>query len=153
MTSERKELLAKVNELIDKRKKQLLEKLPSVHEVDDGIIIRFFTKWDNCDDANEIKHIKLPNHDDPDESVVFFYIPKDAYFDLKQRYYIGCITCLNGKIDITANNETRLVESYSKICVNSADVQGKAYENTYLLITSDRKVWDDSVKEHIKKIK
>lgn len=151
MTTERKELLAKVNELINKRKKQLLDKLPSVHEVDDGIIIRFFTKWDNCDDDNEIKHIRLPNLDDPDESVVFFYIPKDAFFDLKQRYYIGCITCLNGKIDIIANGEARLLESYTKICVHSADVQGKAYENTYLLVTSNRNDWDKTVREAVKK--
>jgi len=150
MTEERKIILDRVNELIEKRKVELLKSLPSIHEVDDGIIIRFFTEWDNCKDTNEIKFKKLNSNDNPDESVVFFYIPKDAYFDLKQRYYIGCITCLNGKIDITTNNKTILVESYSKICVHSADVQGKAYENTYLLITSNRKDWDDSVKEAVK---
>jgi hypothetical protein len=153
MTNETKELFLKVNDLIHKRKEELLNLLPNVHEVDDGIIIRFFTKWDNCDDDNEIKHIKLPNLDDPNESVVFFYIPKDAYFDLKQRYFIGCITCLNGKIDITANNVTRLIESYSKICVHSADVQGKAFENTYLLITSNRLDWPEETLEHVKKLK
>jgi hypothetical protein len=150
MNEERKKLLNKVNELIETKKKELLEKMPDVHEIDDGIIIRFFTKWDNCEDTNEIKYKKLNSFDDPDDSVVFFYIPKDAYFDLKQRYYIGCITCLNGKIDITANNMTRLVEGYSKICVHSSNVQGKAYENTYLLITSNRKDWDDAVRQHLK---
>ena len=59
MTTERKELLAKVNELINKRKKQLLDKLPDVHEVDDGIIIRFFTEWDNCDVNEDIKYKKI----------------------------------------------------------------------------------------------
>lgn len=151
MTEEKAILLKKVNDLIQKRKEALLNLLPNVHEVDDGIIIRFFTKWDNCDDDNEIKHIKLPNLDDPNESVVFFFIPKGAYFDLKQRYYIGCMTCLNGKIDITANGETRHIESYTKICVHSADVQGRAYENTYLLVTSNRNDWSDVVQEHLKK--
>ena len=37
MTTERKELLEKVNSLIDKRKKELLNKLQCVHEVDDGL--------------------------------------------------------------------------------------------------------------------
>jgi hypothetical protein len=150
MTEEKKIILDKVNELIERKKTELLKSLPSIHEIDDGIIIRFFTKWDNCEDTDEIKYKKLNSLDDPDESVVFFYIPKDAYFDLKQRYYIGCITCLNGKIDITANNKTSLVESYSKMCVHSADVQGKAYENTYLLITSNRKDWGNDVREHVK---
>jgi hypothetical protein len=150
MTEEKKIILDKVNELIERKKMELLKSLPSIHEIDDGIIIRFFTEWDNCEDEEEIKYKRLNSLDDPDESVVFFFIPKNAYFDLKQRYYIGCITCLNGKIDITANNKTSLVESYSKMCVHSADVQGKAYENTYLLITSNRKDWSNDVLEHVK---
>jgi hypothetical protein len=149
MTDEKKQILDKINKQILRLRNELLDKMPSIHEIDDGIIIRFFTEWDNCADDNEIKYKKLINKDDPDESVVFFFIPKNAYFDLKQRYYIGCITCLNGKIDITANNEIKLLESYSKLCVHSADVQGKAYENTYILVTSNRKDWDVTVQEHI----
>ena len=59
------------------------------------------------------------------------------------------MTCLNGIIDITANNETRLLESYSKICIDSDDVTGKAYENTYLVVTSDKKDWSDTTVEHV----
>lgn len=150
MTDERRLILDKVNALIEKRKAELLNGLPSIHEIDDGIIIRFFTDWDNCEDTDEIKYKKFNSIDDPDESVVFFYIPKDAFFDLKQRYYIGYITCLSGKINITANDKTRLVEGYSKIYVHSADVQGMAFENTYLLVTSNRKDWGDDVREHVK---
>lgn len=152
MTEEKKIILDKIDVLLSKRKAELLKELPSVHDVDDGIIIRFFTEWDNCEDDNTIKFKKLNAVDNEDESIVFFFIPKDALFDLKQRYYIGCITCLNGIIDITVNNETRLLEHYTKMCINSADVQGKAYENTYLIVTSNKSEWSEETREHRKMV-
>jgi len=148
MIEEKKILLDKIDYLINKRTSELLEELPDVHEVDDGIIIRFFTDWDNCDDDDTIKHKIVKNHDNPDESVVFFYLPKDAVFDLKQRFYIGCMTCLNGKIIIEANDKIRVLENTMKICINSAEVKGRALENTYLITTSDRSEWsDETLKE------
>ncbi|GAG29778.1 unnamed protein product, partial [marine sediment metagenome] len=91
----------------------------------------------------------VENRDNPDEVIVFFYIPKDSYFTLKQRFYIGCMTCLNGVIEITANGITSFLESYSKICVDSDDVQGKAYENTYLIVTSNKSEWSKDTQEHV----
>ena len=140
-------ILDKIDVLLNKRKAELLKELPSIHNVDDGIIIRFFTEWDNCEDDNTIKYKKIPNLDNPNESVVFFYIPKNAYFDLKQRFYIGWVTCLNGIIEIVTENKNRLLEGYSKICVDSNNVQGRAFENTYLLVTSNKLNWLEKTKE------
>ena len=153
MTDEKRQILDKINGQILKLRNEMLDRFPAVHEIEDDFIIRFFTDWDNCRDSEVIKYKKIPNLSDPDESVVFFFIPKNAYFDLKQHYHIGCMTCLSGKINITVNNEAKLVEGYSKICVHSADVQGKALENTYILVTSHRKDWDDAVREHVKEAK
>lgn len=141
-------ILDKIDVLLNKRKAELLKELPSIHNVDDGIIIRFFTEWDNCEDDSTIKYKKIPNLDNPNESVVFFYIPKNAYFDLKQRFYIGWVTCLNGIIEIVTENKNRLLEGYSKICVDSDNVQGRAFENTYLLVTSNKLNWLEKTKEH-----
>lgn len=141
MTEEKQIVLNKIDALLAKRTAQLLEELPDVHEVDDGIIIRFFAEWDNCEDDAAIKYKKIPNLDKPEESVVFFYIPQGSKFELDHRYYVGCITCLNGAIDITTNNETKLLENYSKMCFHSDDVKGIAYENTYLIVTSDKDEW------------
>lgn len=149
MTEEKRKILNKINELIEKKKDEMIKQLPLVHDVDDGIIIRFFTKWDNCEDNETIKYKKIPNLDNPNESIVFFFVPKGAFFDLKQHFYIGCITCLNGKIDITANNITRVLENATKICINSDEVQGLAHENTYLITTSDRKMWSKKILEHL----
>jgi hypothetical protein len=148
MTEEKRIILNKIDELISKRRTELLKELPSIHEIEDGIIIRFFTEWDNCEDGDGIRYKKVPNLDNPDESVVFFYIPKGAFFDLKQRFYIGCITCLSGRIDITVENRTRLLDGYSKICVESAEVQGLALENTYLITTSNRLSWSEKTRKH-----
>jgi hypothetical protein len=152
MTEEKRIILEKIDKLICKKRNQLISELPSIHEIEDGIIIRFFTEWDNCEDDTGIRYKKILNHDNPDESVVFFYIPKGAYFDLKQRFYIGCITCLSGRIDITANSEIRLLEGYSKICIHSDEVQGLALENTYLITTSNRLEWSEKTLKHLKMI-
>lgn len=151
LTEQKQIVLNRVNGLIDKKRGELLKELPDVHEVDDGIIIRFFTEWDNCADDDKIKFKKITN-DNPDESVVFFFIPKDSYFELKQKFYIGCMTCLNGKIDITANNKTKLLEASTKMCVNTDDVIGKAYENTYLVVTSNKLEWSKKTKDHVKEL-
>ena len=151
MSKEKKILLDKIDYLINKRKSDLLHELPDVHEVDDGIIIRFFGEWDNCDDNNDIKFKRIINHGNLDESVVFFYIPKGACFELKQQFYIGHITCLNGLIRLTSNSENQVLRSYEKILLNADDVKGEAFENTYLITTSDRATWSKKTMEHTEK--
>jgi hypothetical protein len=151
MTEEKNRLLEKIHKQIKEKKDAIIDQLPVVHKVDDGVIIRFFTHWDNCEDDNKIKFKKIVNHDKPDESIVFFYIPKGAFFDLQQRFYIGCMTCLNGKIKVTYGDETKYLEGYSKICVETAEIQGWAKENTYLLTTSDRSDWSETTKKHVQK--
>jgi len=148
MIEEKQIVLKKIDELISKRKTEMLKEFPSIHEIDDGIIVRFFTEWDNCTDDEQIKFKKLKTAN-PDESIVFFYLPKGSAFELKQRFFIGCMTCLNGKMEVYANGETTLLESYQKICVNSEDIGGRVYENTYLLTTSNKKIWSKTTLEHV----
>ena len=149
MNEEKKILLDKIEHLINKRKTELLEELPDVHEVDDGIIVRFFTEWDNCADDDQIKFKKL-EVENPDESVVFWYLPKGSSFELKQRFFIGCMTCLNGKMEIDINDKIISLEANQKKCVNSEDVKAKVFENTYLITTSNKKVWSETTQEHVK---
>jgi hypothetical protein len=152
MENERKKLLKRIDELITKRKSEMLKELPSIHEIDDGIIIRFFTDWDNCEDDNDIKFKKIVNCGNPNDSTIFFFIPKGSFFDLKQRFYIGSLTCLNGIIDITVDNNTKQITGYSKISVNSDEVTGLALENTYLITSSDKSKWKKSTHDHVKEV-
>ena len=150
MNAEKKLLLEKIHKLINDKKEVLLKEHPDVHEIDDGIIIRFFAEWDNCAEDEQIKWKKIENLNSPEESVVFFYLPKGSKFELKQCFYIGCMTCLNGKIEVHANDEVILLEGYQKICVDSENVIGKVLENTYLITTSDKSVWSKTTLEHVK---
>ena len=136
MTEERREILDKVNGLIDKRKEDLLKKLPIVHEVSDAIIIRFFTKWDNCESNEEIRYKKLVNKENPNEILFFYYIPKGAYITLKKRDYIRTITCLNGLLELDIDGKLLFVSELEKVIVDSDLWHGKALENTYVLTTN-----------------
>lgn len=136
MTHEKRIILNKIDRLISKRKTELLKKLPSVHEIDDGIVIRFFTDWDNCEDNNDIRFKKINNLDNPDEIIYFMFLPKNATFDLMKRDYISSISCLSGKLEINIDNKTRMVGNHSKIYLKSDVFQGKALENTYIITTN-----------------
>lgn len=136
MTHEKRTILNKIDRLISKRKTELFKELPSVHEIDDGIVIRFFTEWDNCDNNNDIRFKKINNLDNPDEIIYFMFLPKNAVFDLMKRDYIGCISCLSGKLEINIDNKIRMLENHTKICLESDVFQGKALENTYIITTN-----------------
>jgi len=150
MTDEKKIILEKIDLLISKRKAELLKELPSIHDIDDGFIIRFFTEWDNCDEDGNIKYKKIINEDNPDESVVFFYLPKDSKFELNERFHIGDITCLSGKLELLIKNKKIILDRYSKIVLNSNRIEGTAMENTYIVTTSNRLDWSELTQKYIK---
>lgn len=150
--TEKQKVLKKIDSLLAKRTAQLLHDFPDVHEVDDGIVIAFFTDWDNCADDDQIRYKKIETNDHPNESVVFWYLPKGSGFELKQRFYIGCMTCLNGEMDVEFDGKLRHLRGYQKICVESQDVVGKVYENTYLITTSDRTKWSETTHDHVKEL-
>jgi molybdopterin converting factor small subunit len=136
LTEKKQRLFTHVNELIDKKKNELLKEFPDVHEVSDAIINRFFTEWDNCNDNNDIKFKNIENLDKPDEVIKFMFLPKDAVFELMKRDYIGYITCLNGKLEINTDGEIRIIEGFTKICIENDVFEGRALENTYIITTS-----------------
>ena len=138
MTEEKKIILEKIDVLISKKKVELLKEFPSIHEVDDGIIVRFFTKWDNCINNGKIRFKKITNINDSGETVIFFYLPQGAYFEFKKRSFIKCITCLNGKIKINFHNKIMILENFNKICLKDDEFEGVALENTYLITTNKR---------------
>lgn len=152
MTEEKQKLLDKIYDQLNYKKKNLISQLPNVHRIDDGIVIRFFTEWDHCVDDNHIKWKKIENVDVPEESVVFFYLPKGSQFELKQRFFIGCMTCLNGEMDVDINGEITHLNGYQKICVNSEDVKGNVLQNTYLITTSNKANWSKTTNEYVKEV-
>jgi len=135
MTEEKQIVLNKIDTLLNKRKAELLKKLPSIHEIDDGIIIRFFTEWDEC--HNDIKFKRIIDDSKPEEVILFYFLPKGAVIERKKRDYIKCIACLSGELEIIEEGETRYLTSYKKFCLETDEFQGVALEDTYV-ITSNR---------------
>lgn len=148
MTQEKRILLDKINMLLDKRRTELINKLPSIHEIDDGVVIRYFDDWDSCND-NGIKYRIISNENNPKEQVIFFFIPEGATFDLKQKYYFSYITCLNGYLDLTIGEYDRYLDAGTRIYVDSDEVYGRALKNSYVVTTSDMTKWSNSVKDYV----
>lgn len=137
MTTEKKEILNKINKQILELKNKMLDRIPTMHEIDDGFVVRFFSNWDSCVENNTtIMYKKIPNLNKPDEKVVFFFIPKGAILQHKKREFVGCITCLDGSLEIETVDETIHLERFTKICLDDDEFQGIALENTYLLTTN-----------------
>lgn len=136
MKDEKRELLDKINGQIDKIRNRLLDMFPAIHEIEDGFIIRFFTDWDSCDDNTKIRYKRISNLNNPDEKIIFFFIPKGAYIEHKKRDYIESITCINGQLELTMNNKLVVLDSYCKVRLEDNEFHGRATENTYLITSS-----------------
>lgn len=136
MIDERKLLLKKINELIDKKKNELLKHLPNIHEIEDGIIIRSFQEWSDCDENTKIKYKKIPNINKPEEIVFFYFLPKGTILELKKREHVSCITCLTGKIELEFDGKIQILEPYSKMCLDDNMFYCRTLENTYIITTN-----------------
>ena len=136
MTNERRAILDKVNALISKRKAELLKSLPSIHEIDDGIIIRFFTDWDNCNSNEQIRYKKIVDDKKPEDITIFYFIPKDAEIVLKKREYIKDIACISGKLELNLNGIIQQITGFKKIHLDIDEFQGIAIEDSYILTTN-----------------
>jgi len=136
MTEEKKIILEKINSKINKLRNSLLDKFPAIHEIDDGIIIRFFTDWDSCDDNSKIRYKKIVNKNNPEEKTVFMYLPKGVYFDHMERDYANTIICLSGEIELDINNEIVYIDKYTKHRLHNNEFHGRVLENTYLIASN-----------------
>jgi hypothetical protein len=136
MIEERKKILNKINSQIGRIKTNLLDKFPAIHEIDDGIIVRYFTDWDMCDENTKIKYKKMINENNPEEIIIFMYIPKGAHIECRKRKYIKSITCLTGELELDIDNKFLFIDKYTKKYINSDEFSGRALENTYLLTSN-----------------
>jgi hypothetical protein len=84
----------------------------------------------------EIRYKSIINKNNPNEFVIFYYIPKDTHIELKKREYIRTITCLNGILELDINGKLMYVTELEKVILDSDTWQGKALENTYVLTTN-----------------
>jgi hypothetical protein len=136
MTEERKILIDKIDELIEKRRDRLLNTFPNIHTLDDGVIIKFFNNWTSCVDISDIKYRRVFNTSKPDEIILFMFLPKGVCFNYKKRDYISTITCLDGKLELKFEMNKHILDSFTKMSLSKNSFEGKALENTYILTTN-----------------
>lgn len=138
MNEDRKKILDKINDLIDKRKVELLQRFPHIHEIEDGIIIRFFTNWDNCTSNEHVKYKMIVDDDNPQDCTIFHFIPKNTVFEMEKRKYIRSLTCLSGKIDIKINDTLIHLIAFKKISLDTDIFSAIALEDTYIITSNKR---------------
>lgn len=137
MTTEKREILDDINGKLSSKINELVYKLPNFHTIDDGFIVRLFTKWDYCDDNSNIKYKVIKDVNDPEKKSVFFYIPKNATFNYDEKFTIKNITCLSGGLILDTDNTLIEIKQYTKIDLNLNKFSGRALENTYLVASDD----------------
>ena len=133
MTEEKKIIIDRIDELIDMRKTALLKTPPSVHEIYDGLVIRFFSEWDEC--INNIKYKRIINLNDSDEIILFYFIPKGVVIVDKKRPHVKSLTCLSGLLNINDTNSTHILSPHSKILL-CGDFHGISLEDSYVISTN-----------------
>lgn len=138
MNEQKAKILKKIDELIDKRRDELLKSFMSIHELNDGIVLRSFSEWDNCDDNKNIKYKLIPNRNDSEEIIIFSFLPKDSKMEFKTREYIQSLTMLSGRLELSDSDGISQINGYSKIVLNDNKFGCVALEDTYAL-TSNRK--------------
>lgn len=132
MTEEKKKLLEKIHDQINKKKTDLLNSLPVIHSIEDGIVIRFFSGWERCEDNRRILYKKI-DCDNPNEIKYNFFLPKGTILDIKKREYAGCITCLSGELELDVNGEIIHFLPHMERCLESDVYQGKVLQDAYLV--------------------
>lgn len=136
MSEEKRKILDKINGLIDKRQIELLQRFPSIHEIDDGFIIRFFTNWDNCCTNKKVRYKKIIDNQNPDILTIFHFIPKGTIFELEDRDYARIITCMSGSLELNFDGMIKYITSFSKTHLETTKFSGIALEDTYILTSN-----------------
>lgn len=139
MSDKKLQILKEIKNSINKRKNYLLNQLPIIHTINDGIIIRFFDDWSESE-HDRIKYMEITDettNKNDDIKTYYFFLPKGSIFDVRKHKYIETMICLEGKIQLHYDNKFKLLKSFSRFDVpENMKHYGIAIENTYLLVTS-----------------
>lgn len=138
VNDEKTRLINEIKDQINKRKNYLLNQLPIVHTINDGIIIRFFDEWEESE-YEDVKYIEIENTNDEDEGIktYYFFLPKGSIFDIKEHTNIETMICLEGKMQIHYDDKVKMLNSYSRFTIpENTKHYGIAIQNSYMIVSS-----------------
>ena len=138
MNTQRQKLVNKIHEQLQEKKKKILDKIPAIHTIDDGLVIRFFDEWDKCEDDNKVVYKEIDT-DIAGEEITYFYLPKGTYLDFKERPYATSFLCLSGHVVLDVNGELINLTSQTKRSIDCSSYHGKVLKNTYIITSNLKK--------------
>ena len=111
MSTERTNIINDIKNAINKRKEILLKKIPLVHTLNDGIVIRFFNGWEDSE-YSDIKFIEIANSILEDDKTYYFFLPRGSIFSVKKHEFEETLICFDGKVQLHIEGEVKMMNSY-----------------------------------------
>lgn len=146
MSTERTNIINDIKNGINKRKEILLKKIPLVHTLNDGIVIRFFNGWEDSE-YSDIKFIEIVNSRLEDDKTYYFFLPRGSIFSVKEHEYEETLICLDGKIQLHIEDEVKMMNSFTKHHIPPQKKHyGIAMNDTYMLVNRKDNVKNKSTK-------
>lgn len=136
MNAQKQKLLERIHTQIKEKRDFLMSQMPNVHRIDDGIVIRFFTDWERCEDNEKIRYVKVES-DVEGEIIYKFFLPKGTYLDIKKREYASCVLCLEGHLVLEVDDDLVILTTNTKRCLNNDVFQGRVLKDSYILTKSN----------------
>lgn len=146
MSTERTNIINDIKNGINKRKEILLKKIPLVHTLNDGIVIRFFNGWEDSE-YSDIKFIEIVNSRLEDDKTYYFFLPRGSIFSVKEHEYEETLICLDGKVQLNIEDEVKMMNSFTKHHIPPQKKHyGIAMNDTYMLVNRKDNVKNKSTK-------
>lgn len=146
MSTERTNIINDIKNGINKRKEILLKKIPLVHTLNDGIVIRFFNGWEDSE-YSDIKFIEIVNSRLEDDKTYYFFLPRGSIFSVKEHEYEETLICLDGKVQLHIEDEVKMMNSFTKHHIPPQKKHyGIAMNDTYMLVNRKDNVKNKSTK-------
>jgi hypothetical protein len=134
MINELKEAFESAKKIIYEKKELMIDTFPVVHELEDGIVIKFFSKWEDSVYDN-IKIKKIANLNDTEEKIFLGVIPKGIKIKARSNDYMECFILLDGQLSIDIEGDYKMLDPLTKICVEPhKKYSGESYKDSYFVL-------------------
>lgn len=135
MTPELKNAFEKAKKIIYNKKEILVDSFPVVHELEDGILIKFFSGWE-VTEYDEIKIKKITSiGDDSSEKIYMGFVPKGIKIKARSNNYMECLICLDGKLVVDIGGNIKTLNSLTKMCIHCNTIYGgEALKDSYFIL-------------------
>lgn len=136
MTPKLEAALKQTLEIIDKRilsmtQEGMDEPQPKVIQMDDGVLINYFEKWNVYHDDVLKRGINIDETDLSELNI--FYIPKNGKINDNNKH-IKTLICLDGKVDVIENSNNKTCTSLTAVDIKTNKFSVVAIKDSFVLL-------------------